>query len=71
MCLAQRHKTVTPARLKPASSRSRVKQSTTEPLRFLDCVAPFVGFMLRFYFLQNSVGQKAEVNVTRVFALGD
>ena len=27
--------------------------------------------MLHYYFLQNSVERKAEVNVTRVFALGD
>ena len=42
VCLALRHMTVTPARLEPASPSSRVKQSTTEPLRSLDCVAPFV-----------------------------
>ena len=35
MCLAQGHNTVTPARLKPAASQSRVKHSTTEPLRSL------------------------------------
>ena len=31
MCLAQGHNTVTPVRLEPAASRSRVKHSTTEP----------------------------------------
>ena len=36
MCLAQGHNAVTPVRLKPASPRSRVKHSTTEPLRSLD-----------------------------------
>ena len=35
MCLAQGHNTVTPARLEPAAPRSRVKDSTTEPLRSL------------------------------------
>ena len=33
MCLAQGHNAVTPVRLEPAASRSRVKYSTTEPLR--------------------------------------
>ena len=31
MCLAQGHNAVMPLRLEPASSRSRVKHSTTEP----------------------------------------
>ena len=31
MCVAQGHNTVTPVRLEPAASRSRVKRSTTEP----------------------------------------
>ena len=35
MCLAQGHKAVTPLRLKPTAPRSRVKHSTTEPLRSL------------------------------------
>ena len=35
MCLAQGHNAVTPVRLKPAALRSRVKNSTTEPLRSL------------------------------------
>ena len=35
MSLAQEHKAVTPARLKPAAHQSRVKHSTTEPLRSL------------------------------------
>ena len=34
MCLAQGHNTVTPVRLEPAAPRSRVKHSTTEPLRY-------------------------------------
>ena len=29
------HNAVTPVRLEPAASRSRVKHSTTEPLRYL------------------------------------
>ena len=33
MCLAQGHKAVTPVRLEPVASGSRVKNSTTEPLR--------------------------------------
>ena len=33
MCLAQGHNTVTPGWLEPAAPRSRVKRSTTEPLR--------------------------------------
>ena len=32
MCLAQGHNTVTLVKLKPATPRSRVKYSTTEPL---------------------------------------
>ena len=32
MCLAQRHNTLTPVRLKPVASRSPVKHSITEPL---------------------------------------
>ena len=35
MCLAQGHNAVTPARLEPAALRSRIKHSTTEPLRSL------------------------------------
>ena len=35
MCLAQGHNAVTPVRLEPAAPRSRVKHSTTEPLRSL------------------------------------
>ena len=33
MCLAQEHIAMTPERLEPAAPRSRVKHSTTEPLR--------------------------------------
>ena len=33
MCLAQGHNALTPVRLEPAAPRSRVKHSTTEPLR--------------------------------------
>ena len=35
MCLAQGHNAVRPVRLKPMALRSRVKGSTTEPLRSL------------------------------------
>ena len=35
MCLAQGHSVMTPVRLEPATTRSRVKDSTTEPLRSL------------------------------------
>ena len=34
MCLAQGHNAVTPVRFEPAGLWSRVKHSTTEPLRF-------------------------------------
>ena len=34
MCLAKGHNAVTPVTLEPAASRSRVKNSTTEPLRW-------------------------------------
>ena len=34
MVLAQGHNAVTPVRLQPAAPRSRVKHSTTQPLRF-------------------------------------
>ena len=33
MCLAQGHNAVTPVRLEPVAPQSRVKHSTTEPLR--------------------------------------
>ena len=33
MCLAQVHNPVKPVRLEPAATQSRVKHSTTEPLR--------------------------------------
>ena len=35
MCLAQGHNAVTPVRLEPAAPQSRVKHSTTKPLRSL------------------------------------
>ena len=35
LCYAQGHNAVTPVRLKPTTTRSRVKNSTTEPLRSL------------------------------------
>ena len=35
MCLAQGHNAVTQVRLEPTASQSRVKHSTTEPLRSL------------------------------------
>ena len=34
MCLAQGHNTVKQVRLEPATCRSGVKHSTTEPMRF-------------------------------------
>ena len=37
MCLAQRPQCSNAVRLKPAAPRSRVKHSTTEPLRSLFC----------------------------------
>ena len=41
MCLAQGHNAVTSMRLESAAPRSRVKHSTTEPLRSLICVKQF------------------------------
>ena len=38
MCLAQGHNAVTPMRLKTADFQSRVKHSTTEPLRTHTCI---------------------------------
>ena len=35
MCFAQGHNAMTPVRLESTASRSRVKHSTTEPLRSL------------------------------------
>ena len=48
MCLAQGHNTVTPVRLEPAALRSRVKHSTTEPLRSLE-------FFVRTYYMQSVI----------------
>ena len=39
------HSTVTPVRLEPAALRSRVKHSTTEPLRSPYCVVVVVFFL--------------------------
>ena len=41
MCLAQGHNTVTPVRLEPAATWSRVKHPTTEPLRSLHDVETY------------------------------
>ena len=57
MCLAQGHNVVTPVRLKPAALQSRVKHSTTGPLRsrtsFVDhlCYLCLVLFMLLHLFI--------------------
>ena len=42
MCLAQGHNAVTLVRLEPAAPRSRVKHSTTEPLRSLSSSLSFL-----------------------------
>ena len=52
MCLAQGHNKVPPVRLKPATLRSLVKHSTTEPLRFQSGHSPCS--VLFCYSLQNS-----------------
>ena len=51
MSLFKDHNAVTPVRLEPASFRSRVKHSTTEPLRSYDHLRPSipgVGLLYRF-----------------------
>ena len=54
---------MTPVRLEPATLRSRVKHSTTEPLRSL-----YVGFCLELYFV-NFCNQVAEEERAGCFAL--
>ena len=46
MCLAQGHNAVTPVRLEPAAPLSRVKHSTTEPLRSLNREIFYVSFII-------------------------
>ena len=41
MCLAQGHNAVTPVRFEPAAPPSRVKHSTTEPLRSKICICDY------------------------------
>ena len=48
MCLAQGHNSVTPVRLKPLALRSRVKHSTTEPLRSLCSILTTVNINIYF-----------------------
>ena len=60
MCFAQGHNAVAPVRLEHAAPRSRVKHSTTEPLRSLikkkNCVKrPQIGFQDQ---LSLNAGQK-------------
>ena len=54
MCLAQGPDAVTPVRLEPAAPRSRVKHSTTEPLRSQELS------MKKFYNLGACPGQLHE-----------
>ena len=49
MCLAQGHNTVTPVRLEPAASRSRVKHSTTESLRSLNGLTYALGSIILYH----------------------
>ena len=49
MCLAQGHNTVTLVRLEPASPRSQVKNSTTEPLCCLLKKLPLARKQLNVY----------------------
>ena len=46
---------MTPVRLEPAASRSRVKHSTTEPLRFLSDLIHFLLFQMHFHVTGNLV----------------
>ena len=46
MCLAQGHNAVAPVRLEPAVLRSRVKHSTTEPLRSLHNIMVYRDYVL-------------------------
>ena len=54
MCLAQELNAVTPVRLEPATPQSRVKHSTTEPLRFPNCF-----FMNSLVFVLNMLKVRA------------
>ena len=64
MCLAQGHNAVMPVRLVPAAPRSRVKHSTTEPLRSLDKVwITGCYFQLFFVFL----GLKVDLVIKNYF----
>ena len=48
MCLAQGHNSVTPVRLEPLALRSRVKHSTTKPLRSLCSILTTVNINICF-----------------------
>ena len=49
MCLAQGHNPVMPMRLEPVAPRSRVKHSTTEPLRSLGETSIFCVLSLKSF----------------------
>ena len=63
MCLAKGHNAVTPVRLEPMDLRSRVKLSTTEPLRSRSrrCVKDYqnANFTVKF----TLVGQNIKIKV--------
>ena len=67
MCLAERHKAVTPVRFEPAAPLSRDKHSTTEPLRSQseDGDGDFVKCQIRldiFYFNTNILPWAVKLN---------
>ena len=68
MCLAQGHNAVTPVRLEPAAPRSRVKQSTTEPLRshVISCFMDGVGIRIRNFLITKLTLYKLSNGVTEL-----
>ena len=58
------HNAVTPVRLEPAASRSRVKHSTTEPLPSLEgCMSQGLGIYIHLYCLAVEAGFYSDVVV--------
>ena len=69
--LLKDHNTVTPVRLKPAASRSRVKHSTTEPLRSLNKMTKFVRVHVSSFYWSRDTRQILFtcVKVTKTFKI--